>query len=137
MSSFTAPLEYEATGTIAPRTKLPQYRLLKSIVFYVGKKGSDFPITIPKGYVTDFASLPKFILRWFKPADDRWAKAALLHDYACSTHSYSRAMCDLIFLEAMLVLGTPWWIAQMFYRSVTLFSVYLSITGKRTYYVSE
>jgi hypothetical protein len=40
-------------------------------------------ITVPKGYITDFASIP-FPCRWIIPIAGKSAKAALLHDWVCS-----------------------------------------------------
>lgn len=41
------------------------------------------PITVPAGYVTDFASIP-FPCRWLIPIAGKSAKAALLHDWICA-----------------------------------------------------
>lgn len=56
LSSFLKPLEYEATGTF--REGRPEYRLLNAFVYEVGALGSGLSISVPAGFVTDFASVP-------------------------------------------------------------------------------
>lgn len=38
------------------------------------------PVTVPKGYVTDFASIPR-VARWLLPQAGHSAEAGLLHDW--------------------------------------------------------
>ena len=53
-------------------------------------------ITIPEGFVTDFASVPRLpFMFWF--LGDRADYAALLHDYLYATAKFSRAKCDALF----------------------------------------
>lgn len=108
MSSFTDELKYEPTNTLAKRSGLPQYKILAPVRFDIGVKGSDLSITVPAGFITDFASFPWPIRAWFSPSDSRWAKAALIHDCMCREKKYSRALIDIVFLEGMLVLGAGW-----------------------------
>ena len=39
-------------------------------------------ITVPAGYVTDFATVPKS-LQWFAPSIGKYTLAAVVHDYLC------------------------------------------------------
>jgi hypothetical protein len=88
-------------------------------------------ITVPAGFVTDLASIPRLV--WtFYPPDGPWVKAAIVHDFLyytrgdglwgkvrglARTKPYSRAESDSIFAEAMQDRGVrPWgrfvlWIA--------------------------
>lgn len=56
LSSFVEPLQYEPTGTF--REGRPEYRLLKAFVYEVGAIGSGLSVSVPAGFVTDFASVP-------------------------------------------------------------------------------
>lgn len=48
---------------------------------YEGKRDT---FTIPAGYVTDFASVPR-MLQWFAPSTGKYTLAAVLHDYLCDS----------------------------------------------------
>lgn len=56
LSSFVEPLAYEPTGTF--REGRPEYQLLKAFVYEVGAIGSGLSVSVPAGFVTDFASVP-------------------------------------------------------------------------------
>ena len=63
-------------------------------------------IVVPEGFVTDFASTPKWCWMIYPPTG-HYQRAALLHDYlyGMTGHgpwgSLSRGICDLIFREQM------------------------------------
>lgn len=80
-----------------------------------------FIIKIPKGFITDFASIPKI----FWPLLPRWHKygpAAIVHDYLYHTKSIDRKTADLIFKEAMKVLGVRKWRYTVIYYAVRWFA---------------
>lgn len=66
-------------------------------------------ITVPAGYRTDFASVPRFFHRIVSPVG-RHGKAAIVHDWLCDespkTTDYRQAA--EIFNEAMEALGVSW-----------------------------
>lgn len=69
-------------------------------------------ITVPTGFKTDLASIPKAFQNIFDPAGP-WMPAAIIHDFLYSKFSdqhfkLSRKQCDDIFLEAMYNLGIGW-----------------------------
>ena len=76
---------------------------------------------VPKKFKTDFASIPKFLWNIFSPTDERYGKAAVVHDYLYSEGYFEREICDKIFLEAMGVLGAPTYLKYLFYWNVRLF----------------
>ena len=59
---------------------------------------------VPKGFKTDFASIP-FGLGWLAPSYGLYTKAAILHDYLYDSKSVSRADADGIFRRTMHELG--------------------------------
>ena len=57
-------------------------------------------VTVPKGFITDFASIPRIF--WsFLPRDGRYTYAAIVHDYLYWTQSTSRQEADLVLQRAM------------------------------------
>lgn len=108
MSSFTTPLQVEILDEM--RQGRMQACLLAQFSYDVGEEGSGETIHVPKGFVTDFASIPRLFWR-LEPPLGRSGKAAVVHDYLYVTRGlggrYDRTRCDEIFREAMGVLGVP------------------------------
>jgi len=76
--------------------------------------------TIPKGFVTDFASVPRCF--WFVlPPMGRYGKAALLHDWLYNVKTTTRRGADRVFLQAMLLMGVAKWKAWVMYAAVRMF----------------
>jgi len=69
-------------------------------------------ITVPKGYLTDFAS-------WLKPTG-RYVEAAVIHDYLYGTKA-GRKYADNMFKEIMTRGGCPQWRINMMYYGVRAF----------------
>ena len=80
--------------------------LVEPFSYEIGDKGSGILISVPAGFVTDFASVPR-ILRWLIDTVGTHGKAAVLHDYLYSRGVPTRLIADAVFLEAMGVLGVP------------------------------
>lgn len=92
----------------------------KSFRYYVGEKGSDDMIQVPKGTKTDFASVPRIF--WsILPPDGIYTQSAVLHDYLYQKQVRPKYEADYIFLESMLVLGVPEWKAKIMYWAVDKF----------------
>lgn len=78
-------------------------RLLEDVI-YQDHNGVVF--TIPAGYVTDYASVPR-ALSWIYPKDDPYRKAAIVHDYLITNGLVLKEFkieshrVDEIFREAM------------------------------------
>ena len=77
-------------------------------------------ISIPIGYVTDLASVPRVLWSVFPP-HGRYAKAAIVHDYLYSNAIGTKTWADQVFLEAMTVLNVPRWRRTVMYLAVRLF----------------
>lgn len=81
-------------------------------------------ITVPEGFETDFASVPRIPLAYWLFGDSAHA-AAVVHDYLCRVHypacniSWRRA-AD-VFYEAMRVTQVPRWRAWPMYMAVRLY----------------
>lgn len=112
------------------------YRLMEDYTAgIVNKAGNRILITVPKGYVTDLASIPRFIWSLFGlTPDGLYRGAAVVHDYIYSKHikgaSYSllpdgmrltRAECDEIFKILIHASGEAHWKEEAMYRAVRTF----------------
>ena len=96
-----------------------------SVFWYCTEKGVLIPI--PTGTPTDFASIPigfrNLISRF-----GRHGKAAVLHDYLCTSKIVSRKEADMIFLEAMKILRVKKWKRKVMFVGVRGYSI---VTGKK------
>ena len=82
-------------------------------------------ITVPAGFSTDFASIPRFFWRVLPPTGE-YGKAAVIHDFlytfGADNHGpVSKAYADGVFLRAMEDLGVGAVRRQLMYRAVRLF----------------
>jgi Protein of unknown function (DUF1353) len=58
------------------------------------------PVTVPKGFVSDLASVPRVFYSLYRP-DGEYSQAAVVHDYLYWTQERSKKETDLIFKIAM------------------------------------
>lgn len=112
-STFKTPADLRFVGDY-------RFELLAPFEYHIGDFPSDRVIEVPAGYVTDFASVPRALWAVFPPHGP-WAKAAIVHDYLYDYAIGTRARADLIFLEAMQVLGVPRWRRYLMYWAVRAF----------------
>lgn len=102
----------------------PCVQTLVPMVYGVGYKESATQITVPAGYVTDFASIPRLCWTLIGPPLGRHARAAILHDWLYDTNGeqgrFTREQSDNIFLECMEVLGVGWAKRSAMFRAVRL-----------------
>jgi len=78
-------------------------------------------ITVPAGFVTDFASIPRAFWCVLWPTG-KYAKAAVIHDYLYRTKGKAtKVQADLVFLEAMQVLGVSRLVQRIMYQAVHRF----------------
>ena len=124
MSNFTQPLILE----YLPKTNM--WMTAGKLVYFVGEKNSKDRIIVPKGFITDLASVP-WPASMFIPKSGKFNSAAVLHDYLYSIlgeivepnniKKRLRKECDSIFIESMKVLGVRWFKCKIMYRAVRLF----------------
>lgn len=113
MSSFTSPLHVEVVSEY-------QFQLLTPFDYHVGAYPSDEVITVPVGFVTDFASIPRAF--WsIIPPHGIYAKAAIIHDYLYTHGTKGRKYADDVFDEGMKVLGVSDFTRKAMYLAVRLF----------------
>lgn len=77
-------------------------------------------VTVPAGFVSDFASIPRAFWRVLPPWGE-YNRAAVVHDYLYRTHEMTRAEADETFLVIMGALGVASWKRRIMYRAVRWF----------------
>lgn len=115
MSSFTEPLLVEFLDG-------KRWKLLKEFSYHVGEETSDEVITVPVGFITDFASIPRLFWTLIGPPAGEYGKAAVIHDFLYHIQTTTRKYADEVFYEAMQVLGVPFWKRWLMYHSVRTFA---------------
>lgn len=100
MSSFTSKLIGEISDDGI------HIILTEEFSFYIGTDPNIEIITVPKGFRSDFASIPQWA-QSFIPKMGPWSKAAIIHDYLYVIAYKNKKFADDTFLEAMTVLKVP------------------------------
>lgn len=84
------------------------------------KIGDKTKVQIPKGFISDGASVPRLLWAIFPPFH-RYTESAIIHDFLYKTQFIDRKDCDKIFLDCMLEDGVNKIVAYLFYYNVRLF----------------
>lgn len=113
MSQFTTPFRGELIGN-------NKWSVIEPFEYHVGCYPSEEIITVPIGFQTDFASVPRLFWMFISPID-KHGKAAVVHDYLYYTGIYSKAKADLIFKEGMEVLNVNPVRVWLMYNTVKCF----------------
>lgn len=116
MSTFTTPLNVEIIGKW-------KFKLIDPFEYHIGQYPSEDIIKVPKGFITDLASIPRIFWPILSPIDE-YAKAAVLHDWLYYTGMYPKTKTEYIFNEAMQVLNTPEWKRKAVFNAVYYFGYY-------------
>lgn len=116
MSSFTEDLIVKALSS--ERHGRGLFAVHEPFHYDVGFKGNEADrVTIPVGFVTDFASIPWFA-RAFIPVSGRVSKPALIHDRLLEADPRPKREIDRIFCEAMEVAGISKFMRTIMYLAV-------------------
>lgn len=78
------------------------WRLNELLVY----EGDQQTFTVPVGFVTDFASVPRIFV-WLVPAYGAYTKAAILHDHLCRDAPVRRRDADGIFRRCLREAEVP------------------------------
>lgn len=92
--------------------------LMEPVEYRIGR--SDAVVRVPKGFVTDFASVPRPLCGLLTP-HDLYSKAAVVHDYLYWTQQCTREQADNILLLAMKESGVGRADQWMVHRAVRAF----------------
>lgn len=110
MSSFTKPL-------IVTPLNGKNWELVELFEYYIDEPDGE-KIEVPKGFITDFASIPKMFWSLVGSPWGKYGKAAVIHDYGYFKTLYTRKKMDRIFYDGMKVLGVPYWKRKTMYFAV-------------------
>lgn len=79
-------------------------------------------VTVPKGFKTDLASIPKQLWSIYSPAKSETMSASILHDYFynCKSH-YTRLQADNIFYYSLIDKQLPVARAALYWSAVRMF----------------
>jgi hypothetical protein len=82
--------------------------------------GPDWTITVPDGFVTDFASLPRPLwVLW--PRSGAWNPAAVVHDFECRVRFRPSREVHGRIRETLAACGVGWLTRQVLYLGVSQF----------------
>lgn len=137
--SFLEPKEIAKRGLSTEET----YGFLDADLIYVTNNG--LTIVIPKGFITDFASIPRAFWSILPPISPFYVKAAVIHDFIYTSQGklpnikrvYTRKDADLLFLEIMILENAPTWKRNIMYAAVRAFGYFAWKSKERreeTYY---
>jgi hypothetical protein len=114
MSSFTKSLALEQLHPVSSGL----WETTRSFIYFEGYEGSDKPHFVPENFITDLASMPRFLWSIVGHPAGPYAQAAVLHDKLYRDGKLTRKQADKIFLEAMEVLKIPKWKRRVLYWGV-------------------
>lgn len=121
MSEFLTPLRVEKLHAKSPQGR-SLWQVLTPLVYHSDHLGR--VLTVPGGFVTDFATVPRFLpISWWLAGDTAHA-AATIHDYLYVHHSIehiAKPDVDRVFYEAMCLNGEPVWRRWLMWKAVSLF----------------
>lgn len=78
-------------------------------------------ITVPVGFKTDLASVPRLFQNIF-PSDGKYKECAVVHDYLLSDGALERRKADKIFYLLMIDNGIKPLTARVLYLAVSLYT---------------
>lgn len=131
MSKFLTKLEVSWEND--DDDEVPQWRLLSPLVYQSDLLGRD--VTMPGGFVTDFASVPRAPVAYFL-AGNSGNRAAVVHDYLIVSKEVDRRTADKVFKEALTASGVDDWRATVMYLAVRTYTQSLE-AAEQTQYRSE
>jgi hypothetical protein len=112
-AQFLSKLIFEDDGGLP-------FILVRPLVYLsnvTAKPGKINKITVPAGFKTDLASIPRIFWRVLPPVG-KYDAAAVVHDYLYQNNGVTRLTADDVLNEAMGVLGVPAWQRTIIYAGV-------------------
>lgn len=116
MSHFVTNLDARKLGRDASADKRGSWKLLKPLVYQSDRAGE---ITVPAGFITDFASVPRLPVAYLLTANCGH-EAAVVHDWLYTTHAVDRRTADAVFEEALAAGGEPVWRVWLMWAGVRI-----------------
>jgi hypothetical protein len=124
MSRFTNIL------VVSPYPDGKTWYLRSDFGFYRDEEKGGDTITVPVGFSTDFASIPRpfwvILPKWGK-----YGNAAVIHDYLYYEQKLHRKTADNILLEGMIVLNVATWQRFVIYHAVRWFGSFAWYSNRK------
>lgn len=79
-----------------------------------------YPLTVPKGFETDLASIPRFLWAILPPQQANFVAPAILHDYFYIMGAGKRSDADAILYASLRQQGAMWLTANIIWLGVRL-----------------
>lgn len=95
-----------------------KWRINAPLIFASIEQGKTF--TVPAGFVSDFASVPRVPFAFWLTGDTAH-EAAVVHDWLYVSKIVDKKTADKVFLEAMKETGVAWWRRSVMWAAVALF----------------
>jgi hypothetical protein len=111
MSAFLTELQVENASVMDDG----KWRLTAPLVYQSDVAGQTF--TVPAGFVTDYASVPRAPLVFWLCGDTS-TLASVVHDWLYTIHPVRRDVADAVLKEASLLTGVPKWRAWLMWAGV-------------------
>lgn len=110
---------------VIPRTQMldqeeegrTNFLVEEDFLFYI----NDLLHVVPKGFITDFASIPRAFWPLFNPIDPQYVAGALAHDFLYSSEIYTKQIDDLVFKSALEFNRVEQWRVWCMYNAVNWF----------------
>lgn len=99
-----------------------RWTLTASLWFEVGGKGSGAWVRVPVGFKSDLATIPPILRPLFNPADARYARAAIIHDYLLSLPDFSPLTAAVAFRDALVAAEVSAWRVGIMAAAVALWT---------------
>lgn len=143
MSTFTRfsgiqQLQYDLPSSRAYGKGL--WKVVPGFRYYVGSETSGVYVDVPTGFLTDGATIPRF-LWWLLPPIEEYSQATTLHDRLCTLYevtelrdgierqvTITRKRIDEILNESMGVLDVTPWKRKTIILGVNLYRVFKNPT---------
>lgn len=112
MGYFVGKLVLEEAGS-------KHWKVLEELIYVAD---AEFRITVPRGFITDGASIPRgFWSLIGHPLNGKHASPAVVHDYLYVTQAFDKDYADRVFLEAMKAKGVSFIRRHLMYYAVKFF----------------
>ena len=96
--SFSAK-EAPPSPTVRPFGNNKEWALTEEMIYVVGN--TDARIVVPKGFVTDFASIPQSLWSFGLSPHGQYSRAAVVHDFLYWAQPCTREQADRLLVIAM------------------------------------
>lgn len=106
-------------GCIIPIDEF-KYKTCQEVSVIIGEK----IITVPDGFETDLASIPRLFWSIDSPSDGFSMTPAIIHDYLYTCSNFNRLFADTALYTMLIADGLSSFTALKFYFAVRMFGMY-------------